>query len=78
MSVLKFKQRMKLVAKLMDEAAVYIPFNCEAVRITGCDYNSYRMFGVGEESGKGITVEFEDVNLDNDMFYKLSLMENTF
>lgn len=64
------------VAKKMDAAAVYIPFNCEAIRITACDFDQECMYGVGEESGEDIQIWFDDVDLDSDMFYKLVLMED--
>ena len=63
------------VAELMDAAAVYIPFNDEAIRITACDHTNNCMIGEYEMEGTPVTIQFEDVDLTNDMFYKLVLME---
>ena len=68
------------IAKLAIDAAVYIPAeldgetNCEAIRVRGSDEEN--MYGTGEESGLEYTVNFEDVDLKNDMFYEFVLMEN--
>ena len=60
--------------QLAQEAAVYVPFNGEAIRID--NYNENNFCGTGEESGVPYTVPYEYVDLDNDMFYKLVLMDN--
>lgn len=69
------------VMKLVAEAAIYVPFNCEGIRIEYRDVNDKdddnegAFFGTGEESGDNYKVSFADVNLETDMFYKLVLME---
>lgn len=77
------------VKKLVREAAIYIPFNCEAIRINYYDeedsdvdaagtmveeYGLGRFFGTGEESGEEYTIEYSEVDLETDMFYGLVLL----
>jgi hypothetical protein len=62
------------VKHLVHNAAIYIPFNCEGIRIETFDANMF--YGVGEESGEEYEFKWLDVDLTHDMFYKLVLMEN--
>ena len=64
----------KAILLRVSEAAIYIPFNCEGIRISHYDTDRGCFFGQGEESGDEYTVFFEDVDLKNDAFYKLVLM----
>lgn len=74
-------EKQDLVLKLVSRAAIYVPFDGEAVRITTYiagdqldgDEEPY-FIGEGEESGDNITVQFDDVDLDYDMFYELQLL----
>jgi len=63
------------VISMVGEACVYIPFNCEAMRIEAVVFEDGVFYGTGEESGEQYRVEFTEVDLDNDMFYKMVLME---
>lgn len=63
------------IKMLVEGAAVYVPFNCEGVRITTYDHDSKMFNGVGEESGEEYNINYESVSLDDDMFYKLVLMK---
>jgi len=62
------------VEKLAIDAYVYIPFNVEAITIRAVIVEEEIMYGTGEESGAEYAVEFSEVDLENDMFYKLELM----
>ena len=63
------------VAQKAADAYVYIPFNGEAITIRAAILDEEVMYGTGEETGLEYTVYFEDVDLENDMFYKLQLMD---
>jgi len=60
------------VKQMIQNASVYIPFNCEGIRINNCDEESFT--GTGEESGEEYSVEYDEVDLANDMIYRLVLM----
>jgi len=60
------------VKEMIQNASVYIPFNCEGIRINNCDEESFT--GTGEESGEEYSVEYDEVDLANDMIYRLVLM----
>ena len=77
------------VKNMVYYAAIYIPFNNEAILIKYYDSEDTimeeqtldetytgRFFGIGEESGKEYDIEYNNVNLNEDMFYKLVVMEN--
>ncbi len=70
------------VAKLAIDCAVYIPEeldgqpNHEAIRVRATDVDEEMMYGEGEESGAEYAIEFSEVDLKNDMFYKFTLMDN--
>lgn len=68
------------VLELVSQAAVYVPFNCEGIRITwwqadeeDADYEG-AFWGIGEESGEEYKIFFSEVNLEKDIFYKLVAM----
>ena len=63
------------VINLVESAYLYIPYDCEALRINHTDREEGVFHTTGEESGDDIVVSFEDVNLDTDLFYKLILMD---
>jgi hypothetical protein len=74
-------EKIDLVHKLVSRAAVYVPFDGEAVRITtffaGDDLDGDEepyFIGEGEETGDNISVPFEDVDLDYDNFYEMTLL----
>lgn len=58
--------------EMIMEAAIYVPFDCEGIRITHCEDD--RFYGVGEESGDEYCELYEDVDLKNDLIYKLVLV----
>ena len=70
------------VKELVSNAAIYVPFDCEGIRISHWDTDSNVdegevagcFTGVGEESGEEYSIDFSDVDLENDMFYALTLI----
>ena len=77
------------VKNMVYNASVYVPFNSEGIFIrhyddedtimgeqTMDDDYTGQFFGVGEESGREYYIEYSKVNLAEDMFYKLTLLEN--
>ena len=71
------------VKEIVGRAAVYVPFNCEGIRIDYWDTDTnvedddvpQRFYGTGEESGEQYAIDFADVDLAQDMFYELKLIE---
>jgi len=69
------------VLKIVSEAAIYVPAECEGIRISHWDANpedeDYEgaFWGQGEESGEEYKIFFSEVDLENSMFYKLTLIE---
>lgn len=63
------------IKKLVEGVAVYIPYDCEGIRVSDYDHESKMFYGVGEETGKYYKINYESVSLSDDMFYKLVLME---
>ena len=65
------------VKQLANEAAVFLPKeSSESIRIVAVMGEEDYFLGEGEETGENYQIEFVDVDLDNDKFYKLVLMEN--
>lgn len=63
------------VLSMVNEACVYIPFHGEAMRIDAVVAKDGVFYGTGEETGEQYSVELTEVDLDNDLFYKMVLME---
>ena len=71
------------IKDIVSRAAVYIPFNCEGIRIDywdtendiNEDYFPGNFYGTGEESGASYEISYDDVDLAVDMFYELKLIE---
>ena len=75
------------VKEIVSRAAVYVPFDCEGIRIEYWDSEEEileiaqgeeyfgRFFGTGEESGESYSIDYTDVDLDKDLFYELKLIE---
>ena len=70
------------VKELVGKAAVYVPIDCEGIRISYWDTDTNvdegevaeHFYGVGEESGEEYCINFSEVDLENDMFYALTLI----
>jgi disulfide oxidoreductase YuzD len=65
----------KTVQELVNRAAVYIQFGEEAFRIDYADDENQRFFGSYEESGEEHSIEYDEVDLENDMFYELVVID---
>lgn len=61
----------KTVELLAEISAVYCPNGYEACRILRNCPEDQCFYGIGEESETEYKVPYSDVNLDDDMFYKL-------
>ncbi len=62
------------VEKLATEAYVYIPEDREAITIRATVVEEEMIYGTGEETGDEYAISFEEVDIKNDMFYKLTLI----
>lgn len=61
------------IKEMIQHATVYVPFNCEGIRINNCDEESFT--GTGEESGEEYSVEYDEVDITGgDTIYRLVLM----
>jgi hypothetical protein len=58
--------------QMIQEAAVYVPFNCEGIRISHCEDDCF--YGEGEETGESYKITYEEVDLKNDLIYKFVLL----
>ena len=64
------------VHNLVIQAAIYVPFDGEGCRIISYIEEEHYFLAEGEESGEQYQIHYADVDLKQDMFYKLTLMEN--
>jgi hypothetical protein len=60
------------IKALIQSAAVYVPLDCEGIRITHCEDDCF--YGEGEESGDGYQIFYGAVNLDVDLIYGMVLL----
>lgn len=58
---------------IAEQSAIYVPFNCEGIRISHCEDDAF--YGQGEESGDEYSISYDEVDFEKDMFYKLVLVE---
>jgi hypothetical protein len=77
----------ELVKAIVSRAAVYVPFDSEGIRIEYWDDDEEiasiaetedytgRFFGTGEETGDSYSIDYASVNLEEDSFYELKLIE---
>lgn len=61
------------VKSILARTAVYVPEDCEGIRIAYCDDEMF--YGIGEETGEEYALEYEEVDLEKDMFYELKLVD---
>ena len=62
------------VQSLAKNAALYIPEDCESMRITACVEEHF--LAEGEETGESYQINFSEVNLETDIFYRFTSMDN--
>jgi hypothetical protein len=71
---------MSKVAALAENAIIYIEYDkdedLESMRIITCMSEENYFLAEGEESGDQYQVDYADVDLDNDIFYRLQKMDN--
>ena len=64
------------VAAMAENAAVYVQSEGEGIRILACVSEENHFLGEGEESGDSYQIDYSEVDLENDMFYRFQLMDN--
>tara|TARA_R110002074_G_C12238031_1_gene638947 strand:+ start:202 stop:450 length:249 start_codon:yes stop_codon:yes gene_type:complete len=62
------------VKSLAENAALYIPEDCESMRIVACVEEHF--LTEGEETGESYQIYFSEVDLENDIFYRFTSMDN--
>lgn len=75
----------KKLINLVARSAVYIQQGCEGIRIDYYDTldelvddmteDELGFYGTGEESGEQYKIQYSDINLAEDMFYELKLVD---
>lgn len=58
--------------EMIESAIIYVPANCEGIRIESTDEETFT--GVGEETGCEYEIWYSEVDLENDLIYRLELM----
>lgn len=56
----------------VEQTAIYVPQDCEGIRISHCEEDAF--YGTGEDSGEEYKIHYEEVNLNQDLLYKLVLV----
>jgi len=74
------KEHLADVAALAENAIIYIQYDkdedLESMRIITSMSEENYFLAEGEESGEQYQVDYADVDLDNDIFYRLQKMDN--
>ena len=74
------KEQLANVAALAENAIIYIEYDkdedLESMRIITCMSEENYFLAEGEESGDQYQVDYADVDLENDIFYRLQKMDN--
>ena len=70
------KEHLANVAALAENADLYIQEEGEGMRIIACMSEEDYFLAEGEESGEQYQVDYDDVDLENDTFYRLQKMDN--
>ena len=74
------KEHLANVAALVENAIIYIQYDkdedLESMRIITSMSEENYFLAEGEESGEQYQVDYADVDLDNDIFYRLQKMDN--
>jgi hypothetical protein len=74
------KEHLANVAALVENAIIYIQYDkdedLESMRIITSMTEENYFLAEGEESGEQYQVDYADVDLDNDIFYRLQKMDN--
>lgn len=67
------QEELVLVKKIVSDAAVYVPADSEGIRIHYLEDDYF--VGEGDETCDEYQVEYSEVDLENDMFYKIVMMD---
>ena len=73
------KEHLANVAALVENAIIYIQYDDddrESMRIITSMSEENYFLAEGEESGEQYQIEYADVDLENDIFYRLQKMDN--
>jgi len=60
--------------QIINNAYLYVPENCEGIRIDFVDNDECYFRGSGEETGNEYHIDFSDVDYKNDLFYRCELI----
>jgi uncharacterized membrane-anchored protein len=66
-------KELALVKKIIADTALYFQKDAEGIRLHYLEDNYF--VGEGDETGEEYWIEYTDVDLKNDMFYKVVLMD---
>jgi|TARA_B110000977_G_C10608810_1_gene311350 hypothetical protein len=64
------------VQVLAEHAAAYVQPDSEGMRITACVSEENYFLAEGEETGESYQIEYQEVDLARDFFYRFQLMDN--
>ena len=70
------KEQLAKVQALAENAAVYVQEEGEGMRILACVSEENHFLAEGEETGESYQIDYSEVDLENDMFYRFQLMDN--
>jgi len=70
------KEQLAAVQALAENAAVYVQEDGEGMRILACVSEENHFLAEGEETGESYQIDYSEVDLENDMFYRFQLMDN--
>jgi hypothetical protein len=70
------KEQLAKVQALAENAAVYVQEDGEGMRILACVSEENHFLAEGEETGESYQIDYSEVDLENDMFYRFQLMDN--
>jgi hypothetical protein len=70
------KKQLAAVQALAENAAVYVQEDGEGMRILACVSEENHFLAEGEETGESYQIDYSEVDLETDMFYRFQLMDN--
>jgi hypothetical protein len=68
------KEQLAAVQALAENAAVYVQEDGEGMRILACVSEENHFLAEGEETGESYQIDYSEVDLENDMFYRYQLV----
>lgn len=60
------------IRKQIEQTLIYVPLDGEPIRISHCEEDAF--YGIGQDSGDRYKIHYEEVNLYQDLLYKLVLI----